>query len=55
MLFVFIISTQISKQATEYHHNMEVKLVEEERLKARLTNLEVKLAEYQDKYFCEGI
>jgi hypothetical protein len=45
---------QISKQAVEYHHNLEQRRVEEERLKERIAGLESKLADYQDKYFCEG-
>ena len=48
-------SLQISKQAVEYHHNLEQRRVEEERLKEKISGLESKLAEYQDKYFCEGI
>ena len=45
---------QISKQAVEYHHNLEQRRVEEERLKEKIAGLETKLADYQDKYFCEG-
>ncbi|KAL5257695.1 hypothetical protein ACHWQZ_G012574 [Mnemiopsis leidyi] len=49
-----LLKQQISKQAVEYHHNLEQRRVEEERLKEKISGLESKLAEYQDKYFCEA-
>ncbi|XP_063694879.1 coiled-coil domain-containing protein 157-like isoform X2 [Bolinopsis microptera] len=49
-----MLKQQISKQAVEYHHNLEQRRVEEERLKEKIAGLETKLADYQDKYFCEA-
>ena len=45
---------QLSKQSIEYHHNLELRRIEEERLRGKICELETKLADYQDKYFCEG-
>ena len=47
--------SQISKQAVEYHHSLEIRKVEESRMRERIADLESKLADTQEKYLAEGL
>eukprot|EP00116_Pleurobrachia_bachei_P003934 sb/3464196/ len=45
---------QISKQAVEYHHSLEIRKVEESRMRERIADLESKLSDTHENYLSEA-